>query len=167
MIIIPLQVVKKATNAIEILAMRFIAVFCSGFPRREMEHTVEERCDSGDFFKAITYFLLNKHVTMSVRPLNMLSMILIFNQRLCSFSYPFIPVSKPVHYAALENFISNFVIVVGASNANQRLCTSYSLSTKRLGQVRVKIEGLSLPKYSLIDIIFLFVPYSRCSRHAT
>ena len=119
-------------------------------------------------FKAITYFLLNKHVTMSVRPLNMLSMILIFNQRLCSFSYPlFIPVSRPVHYAALENFISNFVIVVGASNANQRLCTSYSLSTKRLGQVRVKIEGLSLPKYSLIDIIFLFVPYSRCSRHAT
>ena len=118
-------------------------------------------------FKAITYFLLNKHVTMSVRPLNMLSMILIFNQRLCSFSYPFIPVSKPVHYAALENFISNFVIVVGGSNANQRLCTSYSLSTKRLGQVRVKIEGLSLPKYSLIDIIFLFVPYSRCSRHAT
>ena len=118
-------------------------------------------------FKAITYFLLNKHVTMSVRPLNMLSMILIFNQRLCSFSYPFIPVSKPVHYAALENFISNFVIVVGASNANQRLCTSYSLSTKRLGQVRVKIKGLSLPKYSLIDIIFLFVPYSRCSRHAT
>ena len=92
MIIIPLQVVKKATNAIEILAMRFIAVFCSGFPRREMEHTVEERCDSGDFFKAITYFLLNKHVTMSVRPLNMLSMILIFNQRLCSFSYPFIRV---------------------------------------------------------------------------
>ena len=118
-------------------------------------------------FKAITYFLLNKHVTMSVRPLNMLSMILIFNQRLCSFSYPFIPVSRPVHYAALENFISNFVIVVGASNANQRLCTSYSLSTKRLGQVRVKIEGLSLPKYSLIDIIFLFVPHSRCSRHAT
>lgn len=116
-------------------------------------------------FKAITYFFLNKHMTMSVRP--MLSMILIFNQRLCSFSYPFIPVSKPVHYAALENFISNFVIVVGASNANQRLCTSYSLSTKRLGQVRVKIEGLSLPKYSLIDIIFLFVPYSRCSRHAT
>lgn len=113
-------------------------------------------------FKAITYFFLNKHVT-----LNMLSMILIFNQRLCSFSYPFIPVSKPVHYAALENFISNFVIVVGASNANQRLCTSYSLSTKRLGQVRVKIEGLSLPKYSLIDIIFLFVPHSRCSRHAT
>ena len=95
-------------------------------------------------FKAITYFLLNKHATMSVRPLNMLSMILIFNQRLCSFSYPlFIPVSRPVHYAALENFISNFVIVVGASNANQRLCTSYSLSTKRLGQVRVKIEGLS------------------------
>ena len=118
-------------------------------------------------FKAITYFFLNKHVTMSVRALNMLSMILIFNQRLCSFSYPFIPVSKPVHYAALENFISNFVIVVGASNANQRLCTSYSLSTRRLGQVRVKIEGLSLPKYSLIDIIFLFVPYSRCSRHAT
>ena len=118
-------------------------------------------------FKAITYFLLNKHVTMSVRPLNMLSMILIFNQRLCSFSYPFILVSKPVHYAALKNFISNFVIVVGASNANQRLCTSYSLSTKRLGQVRVKIEGLSLPKYSLIDIIFLFVPHSRCSRHAT
>lgn len=108
-------------------------------------------------FKAITYFFLNKHVTMSVRPLNMLSMILIFNQRLCSFSYPFIPVSKPVHYAALENFISNFVIVVGASN--QRLCTSYSLSTKRLGQVRVKIEGLSLPKYSLIDIIFNFCLY--------
>ena len=118
-------------------------------------------------FKAITYFFLNKHETMSVRPLNMLSMILIFNQRLCSFSYPFILVSKPVHYAALESFISNFVIVVGASNANQRLCTSYSLSTKRLGQVRVKIEGLSLPKYSLIDIIFLFVPHSRCSRHAT
>ena len=111
-------------------------------------------------FKAITYFFLNKHVTMSVRPLNMLSMILIFNQRLCSFSYPlFIPVSRPVHYVALENFISNFVIVVGASNANQRLCTSYSLSTKRLGQVRVKIEGLSLPKYSLIDIIFNFCLY--------
>ena len=108
-------------------------------------------------FKAITYFFLNKHVTMSVRPLNMLSMILIFNQRLCSFSYPFILVSKPVHYAALESFISNFVIVVGASN--QRLCTSYSLSTKRLGQVRVKIEGLSLPKYSLIDIIFNFCLY--------
>ena len=108
-------------------------------------------------FKAITYFLLNKHATMSVRPLNMLSMILIFNQRLCSFSYPlFIPVSRPVHYAALENFISNFVIVVGASNANQRLCTSYSLSTKRLGQVRVKTEGLSLPKL-FIDRYHIFV----------
>ena len=53
MIIIPLQVVKKATNAIEILAMPFIAVFCSGFPRREMEHTVEERCDSGDLRRSV------------------------------------------------------------------------------------------------------------------
>ena len=56
MIIIPLQVVKKATNAIEILAMPFIAVFCSGFPRREMEHTVEERCDSGDLGRSLTFF---------------------------------------------------------------------------------------------------------------
>ena len=31
MIIIPLQVVKKAINTIETLAIPFIAVFCSGF----------------------------------------------------------------------------------------------------------------------------------------
>ena len=38
MIIIPLQVVKKAINTIEILAIPFIAVFCSGSPRPETEH---------------------------------------------------------------------------------------------------------------------------------
>ena len=38
MIIVPLQVVKKAINTIEILAIPFIAVFCSGSPSREMEH---------------------------------------------------------------------------------------------------------------------------------
>ena len=29
---------------------------CSGFPRREMEHTVEERCDSGDLRRSLTFF---------------------------------------------------------------------------------------------------------------
>ena len=38
MIIIPLQVVKKAINTIETLAIPFIAVFFSGSPRRETEH---------------------------------------------------------------------------------------------------------------------------------
>ena len=37
-IIIPLQVVKKAINTIETLAIPFIAVFCSGSPRQETEH---------------------------------------------------------------------------------------------------------------------------------
>ena len=43
MIIIPLQVVKKAINTIETLAIPFIAVFCSGSLRRETEHTAEHR----------------------------------------------------------------------------------------------------------------------------
>ena len=64
-----------------------------------------------------------------------------------------------MHYAALVNFLSNFVIVVGASNTNQR-------QPKMRASTCQDIEGLSLPKYALIDIIFLFVSHSRCCRHA-
>ena len=74
MIIIPLQVVKKAINTIETLAIPFIAVFCSGSPRRETEHRRFIRFPTVWEMMGFTY----KQVTTSVKPLNMLSMILNF-----------------------------------------------------------------------------------------
>ena len=56
MIIIPLQVVKKAINTIEILAIPFIAVFCSGSPRRETEHRRFIRFPTVSGAMRFTYF---------------------------------------------------------------------------------------------------------------